>query len=486
MEKPDWIKKYKEPKTEIKWSNGHFYKYRVEYKYNKEKKRTDKITREILGKVTEEGFFPSEKTGLKEVGAIDIKQYGAFKMFFDLLEEDIESLLALFDEKTSKLLLISAFMRWAHQAPIKRMPELYQQNYISEIWPLEQISAQSISAALKKVGGQRAKVVEWMRQKVEFSSSAQEFVMIDGTHISSASEQLNINCKGYNSSQSYDPQVNLIYIYSISMKQPVYYRMVNGNIIDLKSMKNCIDEIGLDKVCFVADKGFYSRENIELLQGHELQYIVPLKRNNGMIDFSLLAEEGFKHKLQYFIYYQRVIWYCQYESDGQTITTYLDEQLKVQEERDYLSRIVTHPESYTLDKFRTKINKFGTLSLISNFTEKTDAGQLYEVYKQRNEIEVLFAAYKGFLEADRTYMQDRLVMEGWLMANFIAMKVYYRLLQKLKNQDLVKKYSPMDLLEYAKGVSALKIKNEWRVSETTKKTQQLFAEIGIDYLKLKS
>ena len=72
------------------------------------------------------------------------------------------------------------------------------------------------------------------------------------------------------------------------------------------------------------------------------------------------------------------------------------------------------------------------------------------------------------------------------MANFIAMKVYYRLLQKLKNQDLVKKYSPMDLLEYAKGISALKIKNEWRVSETTKKTQQLFAEIGIDYLKLKS
>ena len=51
MEKPDWIKKYKEPKTEIKWSNGHFYKYRVEYKYNKEKKLVGKLKSTKKGKV---------------------------------------------------------------------------------------------------------------------------------------------------------------------------------------------------------------------------------------------------------------------------------------------------------------------------------------------------------------------------------------------------------------------------------------------------
>lgn len=59
---PEWVQKFKEPKTEIKKVGGHFYKYQVEYRYNKQKRRTDKITVGLLGKITEQdGFIPSEK-----------------------------------------------------------------------------------------------------------------------------------------------------------------------------------------------------------------------------------------------------------------------------------------------------------------------------------------------------------------------------------------------------------------------------------------
>ena len=102
MSLPNWVLAYKEPKTEIRFIKGGYYKYAVEYKYNSEKGRTDKITKGLLGKLIEDkGFIPSEKNSLKEksyqIPRVDIKIYGLFKLFCELLAEDLNSLLLLFD-----------------------------------------------------------------------------------------------------------------------------------------------------------------------------------------------------------------------------------------------------------------------------------------------------------------------------------------------------------------------------------------------------
>ena len=34
-----------------------------------------------------------------------------------------------------------------------------------------------------------------------------------------------------------------MYLFSARMKQPVYYRLINGNITDVKSMSLCIKEM---------------------------------------------------------------------------------------------------------------------------------------------------------------------------------------------------------------------------------------------------
>ena len=94
----------------------------------------------------------------------------------------------------------------------------------------------------------------------------------------------------------------------------------------------------------------------------------------------------------------------------------------------------------------------------------------------------MFDSYKKFLEADVSYMQNRHVMEGWLFANFIAMIAYYKLYVKLKQVNKLSKYSPKDIIELSKSIYKLKCRGEWKTSETTKKTDDLFKKIGIDYL----
>ncbi|MCX7769438.1 MAG: hypothetical protein N2110_10540, partial [Flavobacteriales bacterium] len=85
MKLPDWVLPFKEPKTEIKYINGSYYKYAVSYKYNPQKKRTDKITGALLGKITPEGFVKSAKYTLKEQASsppmVDIKMYGTLWLF---------------------------------------------------------------------------------------------------------------------------------------------------------------------------------------------------------------------------------------------------------------------------------------------------------------------------------------------------------------------------------------------------------------------
>jgi len=80
-------------------------------------------------------------------------------------------------------------------------------------------------------------------------------------------------------------------------------------------------------------------------------------------------------------------------------------------------------------------------------------------------------------------MQNRYVLEGWLFANFIAMIAYYKLYVRLRQANLLSKYSPKDIIELSKAIYKMKIRGEWHRSEMTKKTQGLFAKIGVDYLK---
>ena len=98
----------------------------------------------------------------------------------------------------------------------------------------------------------------------------------------------------------------------------------------------------------------------------------------------------------------------------------------------------------------------------------------------------MFDAYKHFLVADKTYMQDRYVMEGWLMANFIAMIAYYRLYKLLKDANKLSKYSPKDIVEISKSIYQTKIRDTWIRSEITKKIKDLFKLIKIDYLTQRS
>lgn len=489
---PDWVQPFKEPRTEIKFINGAYYKYAVSYRYVKEKGRTAKITGHLLGKITpEDGFVPSDKNILRSQGDslpdVDIKTCGAYNLFRKLLSHEIQSLRAAFGAEEADRLLIFSLMRFAHQSPIKRIPHYHAHDYCSQFWHRENLSERQISHSLRFFGQNREKVVEWMRSLLDDSSEARMqdgFVMMDSTHVQSNSEKLAVNAKGYNSSFNFERQIRLMYIFSSHLRQPVYYRLINGNIVDSSSMPLCIEEFGLRNVVFVADKGFFSNENVNMLDRKQLQYIIPLRRNNGLVNASLQRMLKLKKDAgNHFFYQGRTIWYWESKRGGKKITSFWDDVLRAAEENDYLQRIESMPEKFTREGYIEKLDTFGTMTVLHKTERELSPKEIYETYKHRNEIEIMFDSYKNFLDADATHMQDRHVMEGWLLANFIAMLAYCKLFSRLKQAEMLSKYSPKDIVEMAKSVYMMKFKNEWHLSETTAKHRELFQKIKIDYLK---
>jgi hypothetical protein len=90
-----------------------------------------------------------------------------------------------------------------------------------------------------------------------------------------------------------------MYLFAAQDKKPAYYRLINGNIPDVSSMSLCVKEIGVQNVVFIADKGFYRAANVQALDNAGLHSIIPLHRNNALIDYEPLDAADFKKRANF-------------------------------------------------------------------------------------------------------------------------------------------------------------------------------------------
>ena len=104
-----------------------------------------------------------------------------------------------------------------------------------------------------------------------------------------------------------------------------------------------IEESQVKEAVLIADKGFFSNANMALLSAKKLQYIVPLKRSSTLIDYAPCEIEGRKGFTNYLRFNDRVIWYQEKEitlnDENQRVILFLDEDLRRNEQHDYLQRI---------------------------------------------------------------------------------------------------------------------------------------------------
>jgi len=477
MKIPNNIKIYRPKGCEIKFIGNNYYVYKVHSVYDKKLKRPKKITDYLVGKITaEEGLIPSEKYELKEAVKIPPrnKEYGGYLLTKFLIEEDIEIMKKIFKSNWKRIFFFS-YIRLIYHSRLKMSNHYFNSSYFSISENSRSIGEKQLSELIKKIGGEREKILSYKKEL----KKAGEYLLIDSTAVFSDSNNLGINQHGYNSKRDYRRQINLLFIVSSATNLPIYYRILPGSIRDIKSLRISLQESGINEAVIIADKGFHSNKNVEILEQESLRYIMPLKRNAEIIDYSSIMKtkkEGFEG---YFRYHGRAIWYERQNAGEKTaIDIFYNLQTKVYEEDDYLGRIEKNPEEYTLEKFRAKEHSFGTLTLFHNLKSESSE-KIYTYYKLREGIEQVFDTFKNTLDADSTYMQNEESLEGLMFINFLAVRMYYKLMNIMREKEILSKYSPDDIINILKHIHKIKIKDTWLTSEITKKTEYILELIGL-------
>lgn len=462
---PKWVLDQKAKGTNISCINGKYYLYAVSSVWNKEKGRAQKITNKYLGRITEEGLIPPK---VKIQRPISVKEYGACSVIMEMGTDILERLKMTFTEYADVIFTI-ALIRVIEHCPFKRIEHFYEHSYLSETFKDLKLSSKDISLLLKEFGVNRERIVEFM----EYFIKGNKYILFDGTNIISKSKKMNINQVGYNAHRQYDPQINLLYAFACDTKLPVYYRIIPGNIRDVSAFKLSVTESKLQNMIIVADKGFGSQANFDMLEENGLSYIIPLRRNNSLFN-TYTIERGNKADFDgYFIFNERPIWY--YKTKG--IMVYLDNDLKNEEEKDYLNRIEKNLEGYTYDKFLEKQYKFGSIVMKTNINKP--AQEIYAIYKERGEIEQSFDFLKNLLEQDKSYMQNERSLETWAFINHISLMLNYKIYNLLRENKLLSKYSVADFLVHLKYIFRIRVSNQWHTTEISKKTHKLLESIHL-------
>ena len=458
MAYPEWVEKQRRSGTNISCIRGKYYLYEATSVWNREKGRAQKKTGKYLGRITEDGLIPpkEKKPGVSEV--IATREYGASSVLLSIGSEILDHLRDSFPSEAETVFAL-AILRIIEKCPFKRADFLYERSFLSELFGKLNLSPASLTAFLRTFGMKREQHVGFMKEYLSDS----RYILFDGTNIISSSQEMDINRLGYNSHRQYDPQVNLMYAFSTDEHRPGYYRVLPGNIRDVSAFRKSVEELGLSNTVIIADKGFGSDKNFELLDSSTLKYIIPLRRNNGHCDRERL-KSGDKNSFDgYFLFNGRAIWYYSYEQEGRRYLMFVDETLKAKEERDYLQNLESGKENFTHEAFMEKQYRFGTVTFCTNL--KDTPKDVYCLYKTRGEIEQTFDFLKNLLDQDHTYLQDKYAVEAWAFINHISLTLVYEIYSRLKSADLLSKYSVQDFIMHLKYIQRLKINSSWVTGE---------------------
>ena len=477
---PQWALKHKRKGTELRLINGKYYLYEVTSKWDPQKKRARKITGKLLGRITEQGFIESKKRKAERevaIKSVSVKEYGATQFLSTEMSDVIENLKRVFPEEYKHIAAYS-FLNILYKSPLKNVEFYFENSFLSNKYNDISLSPKKLTKLLKDIGSNREKITKFL--KLNILNKKAETILVDATQFFSYSRSLELNKIGYNNKLEFEPQVNTLFIYSPELRQPLYYRIVAGDIREVKAFELTMKESGIIDAIIITDKGFYSKKNIKIINESNLKYIIPLRRNSKLIDYSRIEIPKKKGFEGYFKHDDRFIWYYSYELEsGDKVYVYYDEKLKGKEESDYLERVEKEAEEYNMSNFHKIYNRFGTLAILTKNMDM-EAEEVYRRYKSRNEIEVMIDSMKNILKADSSYMRSKESFEGWMFLNFISLIFYYRINNLLIEKKLLSKYSVMDVLMYLKEIRKVKINDNWYTAEISSKTEKMMKKLNIE------
>ena len=502
MAVPDWAKTLRKKGQIIKKEGTNLYLYEVSYKYDPAKKRSRTIPGRYLGRLDEKkGLIPaSARKAVRKPEYTAPLEYGASELLESLGSDMREKLIECFGKDDGDAIMAIGKIGLIDKEPEKRIHAVYETSYEKIRHPDLSLSGSSISRLTERIGKDRKSQMAFMKAFIGDATH----VIFDGTRLVCYSKDISDAQIGYNHSGIKDPQINLMYCFSLKpVKMPVYFMPFPGNRPDIANIRTSLKELNIRDAYLIADKGFACESNLTAIRRCGMTALWPIRRDSSLIDYSFLEGRSLVAAFgsSFFAYHGRTVYYKvmqEYEEAEEPekrkrgrpkkdeeppmkkvlkeqIVLYVDSRLYEDEMDTYTMGINLRRDGFTPEGLVSSEKYFGTIALAID--KKEDPIAQFTMYKERELIEDGNKAYKHVLDDFASNKQCTDTYNGWLFLNHISLMLYYRVFNKIKEKRKTDEISVEDVMDTLKRVTIFKADEEWVRKEPTLKELKSITEI---------
>ncbi len=356
-----------------------------------------------------------------------------------------------------------------------------------------------------------------------------EFWCCDTTSISSYSEQLRQVRYGKNKEDDRLPQINLALLFGHDSNLPFYYRKLPGNITDVKTVKNLLQEMDFlkhRKVRLVMDRGFYSESNVNELFKEHMKFIVSTKTSLRFVRSELdRVQPTMRHWDRYdpqtelYMHCETIQWnYSQprpYKKDVLRdkrrlyLHIYYNSERAAEEERRFYTFLTELKAELLKDKRKAAHEKLykkyfqvmktprrgtrvepdeaaiaeakqyhGYFTLLSNVIK--DPKEALQVYRNKDLTEKAFGNLKERLNMRRMLVSSQASLDGKLFVQFVALIFLSFIKKRMQDEGLFAKHTLNGLLDELDVIECYHYPgSKPRYSEITKPQKELYEKMGV-------
>jgi transposase len=363
----------------------------------------------------------------------------------------------------------------------KMIQPLFLDSYMSDVCGDIAVSEGSVRIFISKLGSMQDHLDAFMKTHVMPGTT----LLFDGTTIFTRSAD-SLAMKGYNPEHSRNPQARILYVFEKDTHRPVFYRVVQGSVVDKAAFMDVVHASGCRDCIIIADKGFYSKKNVSALLDAGMKYILPLQDNTVNVETEFYENTDDNKWDGVFSFNKRAVWFRKKASGnkGNFIYTFRDDSRKAELVGHYVEQVdKNYGEEERAPKDVLKEIRMGYFSFCSNLD--LPAKEIYLSYKQRWDIEQCFDYLKNSVVSSASHAHTDDYFRGWAFLNHISLLYYYGLLNALRNTGLDEKYSAEDILKLTKNVYRIDTGDGQgiKVSAIQKKTNTILNTLNVDLLR---
>lgn len=378
-----------------------------------------------------------------------------------------------FGENTDSFLSLMSY-RLCHTGAMMHANDWYHGNFAKIQYPKADLRSQSISTFLKFIGDETIQRNYFRRYLTQFCNT-KKGIIIDAT---SLPNQIHTPLtKWGRSGEEIDKQIRFLLVVDKESGLPVYFRTLPGNIVDVSTVENTMDELkqyGINDTFVYCDAGFFSEDNIKLFFKKKIQFLTRLPSNRTAYKELINAEVNNLESIKNVVKYgDRGLFVKHKEIDlfGNKAHAYviLDPGRKGRE----LSRLVAEIADETpTSELEYEMLTRGIMVLVSSSEISKD--DVVPAYYIRQTAEMLFGFSKDDIGILPLRVHSEEVLSGFLFLQFITLIAFAQM-----KKGLEKDYVVEEALLNFRNLKCKIYDKEISICELTKKQKEIADKLKV-------